>query len=72
MKKGFTLADVLITCVVLGVILALFLPNIFYKGESKVIDNTNWEKSYSVQDKYCKTMTVDISPNGLIIRCRDF
>ena len=42
MKKAFTLAEVLITAIIIGVVAVLIIPTSFkaVSGDSEIIDNT--------------------------------
>ena len=47
MKKGFTLAEVLITLGIIGVVASMTLPAVISKNNDKIIIS-NLKKSYSV------------------------
>jgi prepilin-type N-terminal cleavage/methylation domain-containing protein len=46
LKKGFTLAEVLITLLIIGVVAALVIPNIIQDAQDAEL-KTAWKKSYS-------------------------
>lgn len=71
-KTGFTLAEVLVTVAIIGVVITLTLPSLLHKEQSDIVDNTKINKSYTFQDRNCKTVAIEINQTGLIVRCRDF
>lgn len=55
MKKGFTLAEVLITLGIIGVVAAMTLPSVVNKYQAKVLE-TGFKKSYAnLQNAYIMT-----------------
>ena len=46
MKKAFTLAEVLITLGIIGVVAAMTMPNLIASHQKKVLE-TSFKKSYS-------------------------
>lgn len=60
-KKGFTLAEVLITLGIIGVIAALTIPNVTSHYRKKVVE-TRMSKFYSVINQAMKRSEVDNGP----------
>lgn len=63
MKKAFTLAEVLVTAGIIGVIAALTLPTLFKaaSGDSEVIDNTKSSFSKNINlDTETMDLTTDV------------
>ena len=60
MKKAFTLAEVLITAIIIGVVAVLIIPTSFKadSGDSEVIDNTKSSFSRNIN---LDTETVDLT-----------
>ena len=55
MKRGFTLAEVLVTLGVVGIVAAMTLPSLVNKYQSKVLE-TGLKKSYAnLQNAYIMT-----------------
>ena len=65
MRKGFTLAEVLITLGVIGIVAAMTLPGIFNKAEKMILKN-QFKKSYSVLENALMRIYAD---NGTFYRC---
>lgn len=51
MKNGFTLAEVLITICILGIIISLMLPSIVQKSKQNNIQNTVEQQVKIIKDK---------------------
>ena len=63
MKKAFTLAEVLITAGIIGVVAVLIMPTLFKadSGDSEVIDNTKSSFSRNINlDTETMDLTTDI------------
>lgn len=56
MKRGYTLAELLITFTILGVILALFIPTLF-KGKIELLQFENTDKVWCT--KYANALKVE-------------
>lgn len=72
MKKGFMLADILIILLVVIIVLLLILPSLIVKNkDEKIIDNTRIKQSAKI-DKDCKIQTIEITDNGVSIKCKEY
>ena len=63
MKKAFTLAEVLITAIIIGVVAVLIIPTSFKadSGDSEVIDNTKSSFSRNINlDTETMDLTTDV------------
>lgn len=63
MKKAFTLAEVLITAIIIGVVAVLIIPTSFRaaSGDSEVIDNTKSSFSRNINlDTETMDLTTDV------------
>ena len=63
MKKAFTLAEVLITAIIIGVVAVLIIPTSFkaVSGDSEVIDNTKSSFSRNINlDTETMDLTTDV------------
>ena len=63
MKKAFTLAEVLITAGIIGVVAVLMMPTLFKaaSGDSKIIDNTKSSFSRNIDlDTETMDLTTDV------------
>ena len=63
MKKAFTLAEVLITAGIIGVVAVLMMPTLFKaaSGDSKIIDNTKSSFSRNINlDTETMDLTTDV------------
>ena len=58
MKKGFTLAEVLITLGIIGVVAAITIPNLITKVQNNIYVN-QFKKSYSVMQQGLKKLVND-------------
>ena len=72
MKKGFTLAEVLITLMIFGVIIVLILPSLFNKKDDNLIDNTRPSVKQEIRDNDCKVQSIEITDNGVSIKCKEY
>ena len=61
MKKGFTLAEVLITLVIIGVIAALTIPNLMQKYQDEAL-KTAYKKTYNILNNAYKTVIAENGP----------
>lgn len=63
MKKAFTLAEVLLTACIIGVIAALIMPTLYktVSGDSEIIDNTKSSFSKNINlDTETMDLTTDV------------
>ena len=63
MKKAFTLAEVLITAIIIGVVAVLIIPTSFkaVSGDSEIIDNTKSSFSRNIDlDTETMDLTTDV------------
>ena len=63
MKKAFTLAEVLITASIIGVVAVLMMPTLFkaVSGDSEIIDNTKSSFSRNINlDTETMDLTTDV------------
>ena len=63
MKKAFTLAEVLITAIIIGVVAVLIIPTSFkaVSGDSEIIDNTKSSFSRNINlDTETMDLTTDV------------
>ena len=63
MKKAFTLAEVLITAIIIGVVAVLMMPTLFKaaSGDSEIIDNTKSSFSRNIDlDTETMDLTTDV------------
>ena len=63
MKKAFTLAEVLITAIIIGVVAVLIIPILFKaaSGDSEIIDNTKSSFSRNINlDTETMDLTTDV------------
>ena len=63
MKKAFTLAEVLITAIIIGVVAVLIIPTSFkaVSGDSEIIDNTKSSFSRNINlDAETMDLTTDV------------
>ena len=63
MKKAFTLAEVLITAIIIGVVAVLIMPTLFKaaSGDSEIIDNTKSSFSRNIDlDAEKMDLTTDV------------
>ena len=63
MKKAFTLAEVLITAIIIGVVAVLIIPTLFKaaSGDSEIIDNTKSSFSRNIDlDTETMDLTTDV------------
>lgn len=51
MKKGFTLAEVLITFSIFGIVISLILPSIVQKSKQNSIQNTVKQQVETIKNK---------------------
>ena len=63
MKKAFTLVEVLITAIIIGVVVVLMMPTLFKtaSGDSEIIDNTKSSFSRNINlDTETMDLTTDV------------
>ena len=66
MKKAFTLAEVLLTACIIGIIAALILSTLYkaVSGDSEIIDNTKSSFSKNINlDTETMGLTTDVAEN---------
>lgn len=69
-RKGFTLAEVLITLGIIGVVCALTIPSLMQKTQDKEL-RTAWKKAYSELSQAQEQLNQDYSGN-MYGECNDF
>ena len=74
MKKGYTLADVLIALTVIGIIICLIAPSLFNKKDNNLIDNTrpSFNVKQKINDSDCQVQSIEITNNGVSIKCKEY